>query len=264
MSTPREKSPLLEAQRRVEPATLHHARQRAQHTIDWAIPAPHIHSLASHINVHRCYSVIMMQEDGEQMRATDLCIVLTRNLTALQIIVKHQLPHSCNLLLLLYLSYTEQKNRCLVWYNYYRRIQKSGHVCTLKHLHTDVYWHTHVHMSACVCARGIQSTTVCRNKRNELFKHCTDVIANKQNIEQACGWLASEFCTCNKRISDTRISVHTMWTDTCNASMHTHTHTHTHSNDILHWPRTNWTIQGHEQLRPPHQLSWDHFQLVQC
>ena len=32
MLTPREKSPLPEAQRRVEPATLHHAGQRAQHT----------------------------------------------------------------------------------------------------------------------------------------------------------------------------------------------------------------------------------------
>ena len=32
MLTPREKSPLPEAQRRVEPATLHHSGQRAQHT----------------------------------------------------------------------------------------------------------------------------------------------------------------------------------------------------------------------------------------
>ena len=40
MLTPTEKSPLLEAQRRFKPATLHHAGQRAQHTIDWAIPAP--------------------------------------------------------------------------------------------------------------------------------------------------------------------------------------------------------------------------------
>ena len=39
MLTPREKSLLAEAQRRVEPATLHHAGQRAQHTTDWAIPA---------------------------------------------------------------------------------------------------------------------------------------------------------------------------------------------------------------------------------
>ena len=34
MLTPREKSPLAEAQRRFEPATLYHARQRAQHTTD--------------------------------------------------------------------------------------------------------------------------------------------------------------------------------------------------------------------------------------
>ena len=34
MLTPREKFPLPEAQRRVEPATLHHAEQRAQHTTD--------------------------------------------------------------------------------------------------------------------------------------------------------------------------------------------------------------------------------------
>ena len=39
MLTPREKSPLLEAQRRVETATLHHAGQPAQRTTDWAIPA---------------------------------------------------------------------------------------------------------------------------------------------------------------------------------------------------------------------------------
>ena len=39
--TQREKSPLPEAYGKVEPATLHHAEQRAQLTIDWAIPAPH-------------------------------------------------------------------------------------------------------------------------------------------------------------------------------------------------------------------------------
>ena len=44
MLTPREKSPLLEAQRRVKPATLYHAGQRAQHTTDWAILAKPIHS----------------------------------------------------------------------------------------------------------------------------------------------------------------------------------------------------------------------------
>ena len=48
--TPREKSPLLAAQRRTEPMTLHHAWQRAQHTTDWAIPAPispfRMHTLA--------------------------------------------------------------------------------------------------------------------------------------------------------------------------------------------------------------------------
>ena len=37
--TPREKSPLPEAQRRFEPATLHLAGQRAQHTTEWPIPA---------------------------------------------------------------------------------------------------------------------------------------------------------------------------------------------------------------------------------
>ena len=161
------------------------------------------------------------------MRATDLCIVLTRNLTALQIIVKHQLPHSCNLLLLLYLSYTEQKKPD-TWYD---TTITGGYKKVVTYVHSNIYIQTciDIHMCACVCARGVQSTTVCRNKRNELFKHCTDVIANIQNIEQACGWLASEFCTRSKRISDTRTSVHTMWTDTCNASMHTHTHTHTHT-----------------------------------
>ena len=40
MLTPREKSPLPEAQRMIEPMTLHHAGQGAQHTTDWAIAAP--------------------------------------------------------------------------------------------------------------------------------------------------------------------------------------------------------------------------------
>ena len=40
MFTPMEKSPLLVAQRRVKPAMLHYAGQRAQHNTDWAIPAP--------------------------------------------------------------------------------------------------------------------------------------------------------------------------------------------------------------------------------
>ena len=35
-----EKSPLPEAQRRIEPATLHHTGQQAQHTTNWAIVAP--------------------------------------------------------------------------------------------------------------------------------------------------------------------------------------------------------------------------------
>ena len=34
MLTPREKFPLLDVQRRIEPTTLHHAGQRAQHTTD--------------------------------------------------------------------------------------------------------------------------------------------------------------------------------------------------------------------------------------
>ena len=40
MLTPREKSSLQDAQRRIEPATLHHVGQRAQQTTDRAIPAP--------------------------------------------------------------------------------------------------------------------------------------------------------------------------------------------------------------------------------
>ena len=40
MLIPRETSPLLEAQRRIEPPTLHHAGQQAQHTTNWAIPPP--------------------------------------------------------------------------------------------------------------------------------------------------------------------------------------------------------------------------------
>ena len=39
MSTPREKSPLLEAQRRVKPAMLHHTGYRDQHTTNSAILA---------------------------------------------------------------------------------------------------------------------------------------------------------------------------------------------------------------------------------
>ena len=37
---PMEKPPLLEAQRRIEPTMLHHTGQQAQHSTDWAIPAP--------------------------------------------------------------------------------------------------------------------------------------------------------------------------------------------------------------------------------
>ena len=40
MLTPREKSPLPEAQRRIEPAALHHSGQRNQHTADWTTSAP--------------------------------------------------------------------------------------------------------------------------------------------------------------------------------------------------------------------------------
>ena len=40
MLTPREKSPLPEAQRRIEPMMLHRTGQQAQHTTDGAIPAP--------------------------------------------------------------------------------------------------------------------------------------------------------------------------------------------------------------------------------
>ena len=38
--SPREKSPLPEAQRRIEPAMLHHTEQQSQRTTDWAILAP--------------------------------------------------------------------------------------------------------------------------------------------------------------------------------------------------------------------------------
>ena len=40
MLTPRGKSPLPEVQSRFEPATLHYAGQRAQHTTDRAVQAP--------------------------------------------------------------------------------------------------------------------------------------------------------------------------------------------------------------------------------
>ena len=40
MLTPREKSPLLEVQSRMEPVMLHHAGQQAQHNTSWAIPEP--------------------------------------------------------------------------------------------------------------------------------------------------------------------------------------------------------------------------------
>ena len=45
MLTPKEKSPLPETQRRVKPATLHHAGQRTKHTTDWAILAWLNHSI---------------------------------------------------------------------------------------------------------------------------------------------------------------------------------------------------------------------------
>ena len=42
MLTPKEKSPLVEAQRRVEPVMLHHTGQQAQQATNWAILAPFI------------------------------------------------------------------------------------------------------------------------------------------------------------------------------------------------------------------------------
>ena len=42
MLTPREKSPLPEAQRRFEPAILHQAGQQVQHIMDWAVLAPRL------------------------------------------------------------------------------------------------------------------------------------------------------------------------------------------------------------------------------
>ena len=45
--TPRIKSPLPEAQRRVKPMTLHHAGQQAQHISDWATLAPKTQSTST-------------------------------------------------------------------------------------------------------------------------------------------------------------------------------------------------------------------------
>ena len=54
---PRKKSPLPEAQRTFKTTTLHHAGQRAQHTNDWAIPAPnHQISLQENENKHFAFS----------------------------------------------------------------------------------------------------------------------------------------------------------------------------------------------------------------
>ena len=53
MLTPRAKSPLQETQRWFEPPILHHAEQRAQHTTNWAIPAPSVDRLPGHAGVRR-------------------------------------------------------------------------------------------------------------------------------------------------------------------------------------------------------------------
>ena len=53
MLTPREKSPLPEAHRRIEPMILHQAGQQAQHTTDCAIPAPSL----SHSNPFLVFAV---------------------------------------------------------------------------------------------------------------------------------------------------------------------------------------------------------------
>ena len=56
---PRDKSPLLDAQRRFELVTLHHTAQQAQHNINWAIPDPTqckwLHKASNQIN--HCASV---------------------------------------------------------------------------------------------------------------------------------------------------------------------------------------------------------------
>ena len=46
MLTPREKSPLQEAQRRIKPPTLHHAGQQTQHIYDWVIPGVWHHKVS--------------------------------------------------------------------------------------------------------------------------------------------------------------------------------------------------------------------------
>ena len=77
MLTPRGKSPLPGAQRRIEPATLQHAGQRARHTIDWAIPPlpspppPNTHTLSLSLSLSRnsnCYTLLRSKSSVKMER----------------------------------------------------------------------------------------------------------------------------------------------------------------------------------------------------
>ena len=68
LTTPRGKSPLPKAKRRFKPAMLHHPGQRAQHTTDWAIPAP---ALTLVINQFSC-SWYLTCTNGRYMYHTEL------------------------------------------------------------------------------------------------------------------------------------------------------------------------------------------------
>ena len=59
--TPREKSPLQETQRGIEPTTLHHAGQQTQHTTDWAIPAPYTNNWT--VSVLSLFHLIQSSKD---------------------------------------------------------------------------------------------------------------------------------------------------------------------------------------------------------
>ena len=78
--TPKEKSPLPEVQRRVEPEVLYHAGQRAQHANNWAIAVPEQHR-QNHVSV-RPYGggsehLDLLYHASKQFSLKTLCISVT-------------------------------------------------------------------------------------------------------------------------------------------------------------------------------------------
>ena len=76
--TPREKSSISEAQGRVKPATLLHARQPAQHTTDWAIPAPCL-SLSNTVILQRQQSFEQNADSSSRNNIGKKCKLVQRD-----------------------------------------------------------------------------------------------------------------------------------------------------------------------------------------